>query len=101
MHKGRRVGTLTTGIILILSGAMFLCHLVYPRVSYLTVISYWPVILILLGIEVIIAYVINREDKIVYDTGAIWLVAALSFFAMGMGGLELVITNITKFSGLI
>lgn len=101
MFRGRRVGTLTAGIVLIIFGVLFLLHLISPNINYLVIISFWPVILIILGIEVIAAYIINKEETMKYDTGAIGLVIVLSFFAMGMGGLEFVITNLPQFRGLL
>ncbi|MGE5626996.1 MAG: hypothetical protein ACM3X7_02640 [Solirubrobacterales bacterium] len=97
MHKGRRVGTLTAGIVLVMSGVMYLSHLAFPNIDYLAIVSFWPVILIILGIEIIASYIINKEEKLLYDTGAIWIMVVLSFFAMGMGGAEFIIRNISTF----
>lgn len=97
MHKGRRVGTLTAGIVLVMSGVMYLSHLAFPSIDYLAIVSFWPVILIILGIEIIASYVINKEEKLLYDTGAIWIMVVMCFFAMGMGGAEFIIRNISTF----
>lgn len=96
MIKGRRVGTFTAGIVLLLFGIMVLLRLIFPSISYLAIESMWPLILILLGIEIIVAYVINKEEVMKYDFGAILLIIALSFFAMCMGGMEYIITHITE-----
>ena len=101
MLRGRRVGTLTAGLVLILFGVLFLLRLVSPNINYLFIVSFWPVILIILGVEVIAGYIVNREEKIKYDTGAIWLIIVLSFFAMGMGGVEFIMTNLTQFKIMI
>jgi hypothetical protein len=101
MVKGRRVGTFTTGIVLILFGIMFLLRLMYPGFNYLTIASLWPVILILLGVEIIIAYIINKEDVMKYDFHAIILIIILSCFAMGMGSMEYVITHISQFRSIV
>ena len=93
MIKGRRVGTFTTGIVLVIFGIMFLIHLIYPSFSYLRVASLWPVVLVLLGIEIIVACLINKEELIKYDFCAIILILMLSFFSMGMGVMEYVITH--------
>lgn len=100
MVKGRRVGTLTAGIVLVLSGTLYLSDLVFPTIDYMAILSFWPVILILLGVEIIAAYIINKEDKLFYDTGAIWIMVFISFFAMGMGGMEFLIKNINYFGYL-
>lgn len=101
MFKGRRVGTFTTGIVLVLFGIMFLLHLIYPGFNYLIIASLWPVILILLGMEIIVAYIINKEDVMKYDFHAIILIIILSFFAMGMGSMEYVITHISQFRSIV
>ena len=101
MFNGRRVGTLTAGLVLILFGVLFLLRVVSPNINYLFIVSFWPVILIILGIEVVVGYVVNKEEKIKYDTGAIWLIILLSFFAMGMGGVEFIMTNLNQFNIMI
>ncbi len=97
MIKGRRVGTFTTGIVLIMFGIMFLLRLIYPSINYLLIASLWPLVLIFLGIEIILAYLINKEQIIKYDFGAIVLIVILSFFAMGIGCMEYIITHISQF----
>lgn len=93
MIKGRRVGTFTTGIVLVIFGIMFLMHLIYPSFSYLRVASLWPVVLVILGVEIIVACLINKEELIKYDFCAIILILMLSFFSMGMGVMEYVINH--------
>ncbi|MDS0527444.1 hypothetical protein NNC19_17275 [Clostridium sp. SHJSY1] len=93
MYKGRRVGTFTAGIVLVLFGILFLLRLVTDSINIIFIASLWPLILVLLGIEVIMACIINKEEKMQYDFGAIILVIILAFFAMGMGGAEFVYTH--------
>ncbi|MGH4122075.1 MAG: LiaI-LiaF-like domain-containing protein [Clostridium sp.] len=97
MIKGRRVGTFTTGIVLVMFGIMFLLRLINPSINYLRVASLWPLVLVLLGIEIIVAYVINKEEIMKYDFKAIILIIIVSFFAMGMGCMEYVITHMAEF----
>ncbi|EJO5347274.1 hypothetical protein NRP93_001351 [Clostridium botulinum] len=101
MLKGRRVGTLTSGIILVVFGVLFLLRLITPNINISLIASLWPIILVLLGIEIILAYIINKEEKMKYDFGAIILVGILVVFAMGMGVAEFVITHWAQFSGII
>ena len=101
MLKGRRVGTLTAGIILVVFGVMFLLRLVTTNINISLIASLWPLILVLLGIEIILAYIINKEDKMVYDFSAIILVIILTFFALGMGGAEFIITHLPELRGRI
>lgn len=100
MIKGRRVGTFTTGIVLVIFGTLFLLRLTAFNVDYLLIASLWPLVLILLGIEIIIAYLINKEEIMKYDFAAIILIIVLSFFAMGMGCMEYVITHMSQFREL-
>ncbi|MBU3143747.1 LiaI-LiaF-like domain-containing protein [Clostridium sp. CF012] len=97
MIKGRRVGTFTTGIVLVIFGIMFLLRIINPSIDYLLIASLWPLILVILGIEIIIAYLINKEEIMKYDFYAIILIIIVSFFAMGMGCMEYVITHISQF----
>ncbi len=97
MIKGRRVGTFTTGLVLVIFGIMFLLRLINPRINYLLIASMWPLVLIIMGIEIIIAYLIDKEEIMRYDFGAILLIITVSFFAMGMGCMEYVITHMSQF----
>ncbi|GAA0063377.1 hypothetical protein CF067_11120 [Clostridium sporogenes] len=101
MLRGRRVGTLTAGIILVVFGVIFLLRLVTANINIYLIASLWPIILVLLGIEIIVAYIINKEEKMKYDFGAIVLVIILVFFAMGMGVAEFVINHLAQFKGII
>ncbi len=91
MIKGRRVGTLTAGTVLIVFGILFLIKVVFPAISFSIIESLWPLVLVFLGVEILVSYMVNKEEKIRYDTGAIFLVIVLSFFSMGMAAMELVI----------
>lgn len=101
MLRGRRVGTFTAGIVLIMFGAMFLLRLIIPTINFAIILSLWPLILVFLGIEIIVAYIINKEEQMKYDASAIVLVIILSFFAMGMAGMEFVITHLSEFRNII
>ena len=101
MIKGRRVGTFTTGIVLVMFGIMFLLRLINPGIDYLLISSMWPLILIILGIEIIVSYIINKEEIIKYDFGAIVLIILVSFFAMGMGCMEYIITHIEEIKSIL
>ena len=101
MIKGRRVGTFTTGIVLVIFGILFLLRLIYPSINYLLIASMWPLVLIILGIEIILAYTINKEDIIKYDFGAIILIIIVSIFSMGMGCMEYIITHMSEFRSIL
>jgi hypothetical protein len=97
MLKGRRVGTFTAGITLVVFGVFFLLHTILQKFDYQFIFKLWPVILIFLGIEIIISYIVNKDEKVRYDGGAIALIIILAFFAMAMGGVQFVIENAQHF----
>ncbi len=97
MIKGRKVGTLTSGLALVIFGIMFLLRLFITNLNVLLIVSMWPLILVSVGIEIIAAYIINNQEKMQYDFSAIILVIILVFFAMGMGGAEFIVTHSPQF----
>lgn len=82
MFKGRRVGTFTLGISLIVFGVLIFLHTFIPTLTFPFIFSLWPIILILLGLEVMAAFIINKDEKLRYDGGAIALIIILALFAM-------------------
>jgi hypothetical protein len=93
MFSGRRVGTFTAGLVMIAFGSLFILRNFYAELNLDLIFSLWPVILVLLGLEIIVAYIVNNNDKIRYDGAAILLTLTLSFFAMCMAGVEFVIKH--------
>ncbi|MBQ6806166.1 MAG: hypothetical protein IJO97_01890 [Lachnospiraceae bacterium] len=85
-----RVGTITCGIILVLYGVLFLLHMILPTMNYQRIFEFWPIILIVLGIEILVGCVKKQKDtpKYVYDFPAILLVMLLAFFAMLMAAVD-------------
>jgi len=86
-----RVGTFTFGILLIGFGLLFFLRIFINDLSYELIIRLWPIIFILLGIEILLANVKQTEDKLLYDKTAFFLIIVLSFFAMGMAFMEEII----------
>ncbi|MBO5054757.1 MAG: hypothetical protein J5988_04140 [Eubacterium sp.] len=94
--KVRRVGSVTFGTVLIVTGALFLVHIFFPGFNYFLIYRFWPIILILLGVEVLAGSrqktyeIIDNQgnvveqSKVVYDVAAILLMIALTAFAMCM-----------------
>ncbi len=81
-YRSHRVGSVTAGLTMIGFGVMFLLHLVFDLVEYQVMFSLWPVMLILLGLELLLSNFSSK--KIVYDKAAIFLLILMTFFAMGM-----------------
>lgn len=78
-------------------GVLFLLRLINPNINYLLIASLWPLVLIIIGIEIIVAFLINKEEILKYDFGAMLLIIMVSIFAMGMGCMEYVITHMSQF----
>ena len=88
--KVHRVGTVTFGIVLVMTGIAFLARLFLPALNYEIIWHIWPVILIILGIEILWGcrsknYEVRDEkgelleqSRIVYDVPAIILMAVLT-----------------------
>ena len=89
--KIRRVGTLTCGVILLILGVLCLVHIFCPALRYEYILRGWPVILILVGVEMLFANVVSAENvQIKYDIPAVIIVFLLIGFTMGMAGAEFV-----------
>lgn len=91
--KQRRVGTVTLGGVLIFYGIVFLMHTFVEGITYYLVFKLWPVIFIVLGIEVLFASVRWKEQEFKYDFAAIFIVCMLAVFAMGMAGMDWLYTH--------
>lgn len=85
MLKGRRAGTFTLGLMLIVFGVLFLLRIFLPTLSFSVILSLWPIVFVSLGIEVLIAYFVNDAEKLRYDLWGVALILVLGVFAMAMG----------------
>lgn len=88
--KTRRVGSVTFGVTLIVFGVLFLVHMAVPSLNYEMIFNCWPVVFVLLGIEILVE---NRKSnvagyKFVYDFPAILMLGLMLFFAMMMAVVE-------------
>ena len=98
--KIRRVGTLTCGILLVVIGLLCLVHIFWPIFHYEYLLRGWPIILILVGTEMLVAnraYLKSENVEIKYDLGAIILIFIMVIFAMCMGVMEYMVTNMGKY----
>ena len=95
-----RVGSVTFGLLLVLTGILFLARLFFPGLDYEVIFHFWPFILISLGIEVLFGCTrknfeirdekgqLVEQNRIVYDVAAIVLTMVLTGFSMIMGILD-------------
>lgn len=91
--RTKRVGTLTLGIILIIGGILFILKTLNIMTDYRWLFTLWPVILILLGSEVLAFNFSRKEEKLKYDGGAIVLLIVLSLITFTLAGAEYILTN--------
>lgn len=88
--RTRRVGSVTFGLTLILFGVLFLLHIVMPSLHYEMIFQFWPIVFVLLGIEILLE---NRKSnaencRFIYDFPAILMLIILLLFAMVMAAAE-------------
>lgn len=93
IHK---VGTLTLGFMLVFFGVLFLVHTAGIALSYEIIFRFWPVILIFLGCEILLAQLLyGKKDqtvRLVYDKAAVFLLIVLTFFSMGMALADIILS---------
>ena len=94
--KVHRVGSVTFGIVLVITGVIFLLQQFFPKWDYVIIFRFWPIVLIGLGIEVLLGSrqknveVLDEEgktiehSKTVYDVPAMILTMVLVFFSIFM-----------------
>lgn len=93
MNKKHRVGSLTAGLVLVVFGVMFLVRPFVQTLNYQVILSCWPIILILLGLELLFCHFTSGEEKLKYDGAAVFLVLVMAGFALTMGTIEFVMEN--------
>ena len=103
-----RVGTVTFGIILVITGAIYALWQFFPGIQYEVLFRFWPLIMIMLGFEVLIgsrqkivevldeAGNIVEQNKVVYDVTAMVLTFVLTGFAMIMAMMNWMFTHATR-----
>lgn len=85
--RTRRIGSVTFGVSLILFGVLFLGRLLFPALKYTFIFHLWPVIFIMLGLEILIET--HREGiRFVYDKAAIFMMVLLLVFVMCIGAVD-------------
>lgn len=66
-QKTRRVGTFTMGLALIVTGIAAIIGMFYPSFNFVWLAKLSPIILVLLGIEVLLSHLFGKGAKIKYD----------------------------------
>ncbi|KAB3530550.1 LiaF transmembrane domain-containing protein [Alkaliphilus serpentinus] len=80
-----RVGTLSMGLTLIVLGITLLLSMIngYEIASY--VIKFWPVILIVIGVEILLYIYLSKEEspKVKYDGFSIFMIILIAIISLG------------------
>lgn len=80
--RTKRIGSTTAGISLIALGIVFLLHILLPSPELLGIaLRFWPLILIMLGIELLIATYHKSETERKYDFASIVMMILCVLFA--------------------
>lgn len=91
--RTRRVGTLTLGLTLITFGILFLFRIFSIFVDYTFILKLWPIVFIFLGMEIIVSYFREKNERFTYDFASIGIIFFLSIFAVIMAGVEYAVTH--------
>lgn len=88
--RQRRIGTFTLGFSLVVFGVLFLMHTFMGVLDYLVIFHLWPVVLVLLGGEILYYHCTAPEEAYRYDVAAVVILLLLLCFAMCMAGVDCV-----------
>lgn len=79
----RRVGTFTMGVALIAAGVVLCLSLFFPHFNYAYVCRFAPLLLVLLGVEVLVGASRAGSARIRYDVLSMFVCALLIVCALG------------------
>lgn len=98
--RTHRVGAFTSGFSMVGFGVLLLLHNVLDIMDYESILEFWPLILIGMGVELLVSTVF--KNKIVYDKAAIVLLFFMAFFVMILAGADVCVEVIREYglSGL-
>jgi len=77
-----RVGSITAGASMVLWGVLFILYELRVIAELNIVLKLWPLILVGLGTEIL--WYNAKEDNLIYDKGAVLMMAIMSAFSMLM-----------------
>lgn len=84
--QGRRVGTLTLGLVFIVIGIVYLLINIFNLHFDVYIIKLWPLVLISLGIEVLVYNYYSIKEKFIlkFDGISIFLIGVILIFSFGI-----------------
>ena len=89
--RSRKIGVLTLGVSLVVFGALFMLRIFIPGFDYITVMKFWPVVLVLLGIEVLISALLPQKEGMQrpkIDAVSIIMLFLTLFLALGLAAAQ-------------
>lgn len=88
-----RVGSITFGIILILLGILLLLRLIIPALTYTVILDFWPITLIVLGLEVLIANMRSDQIAFQFDGWSVFFLFMILGFTICIGILDFILVH--------
>ncbi len=95
-----RLGSVTFGVVLLALGTVCTIHVLVPQLNLWLAFRLWPLVLIILGVEVLAGskyrcYDVVRENgqvveqcKVIYDVPAILMTACTLIFTVGLAWVQ-------------
>jgi len=102
--KSRKIGVLTLGVSLTAFGTLYLLRVFLPGWDYLTVLRFWPFVLILLGVEVLLSALLPRPENqppARLDALSVILLFATLFMACGLAAAEFALQLLPEYIGRV
>ncbi|MCI8357176.1 MAG: hypothetical protein HFI51_03365 [Lachnospiraceae bacterium] len=88
--RTHRVGTITCGLVLVFYGILFLLRTVFPFLELGMIFEFWPIVLVLLGLEILIGCTGKRAQMrtFKYDFGSILIILVMMGFSLIMAAVD-------------
>lgn len=86
--RERRVGTFTLGCMLVTFGVLFIIETFTHALTYGLIFKLWPVVFILLGVEILASLRGGNEVKFKLDAGSIVMMILMMGVAATMAGAD-------------
>lgn len=96
--KERRIGTFTLGTMLVVYGILFVVNIFTDKLSYGMIFRFWPILLIMLGIEILVGLYSKEKAKFIYDKGSVVLLILITIFVLVAATAEWCVTKGIKYA---
>jgi len=98
IDRVHRVGSITLGLTLILFGIIYCTRIFVSAIPIDIVMHLWPVVLVLLGFEVLLSGWIFREYT--FDKGSFFLIFVVILFVMCLAGMDFMVETFPQYFGI-